>query len=67
MQACVSSGTSHVDISGEFTKGDLFQLIWNGGGFEQQGPLLDSPYNLQWMAEMQNDVLVHRNKLGAIT
>ncbi len=50
-----------------FAKGDLFQLIQNAGGFEQQGPLWDSPYNLQRMAEMQNDVLVHRNKLGAIT
>ncbi len=49
-----------------FAKGDLFQLIWNVGGFEQQGPLWDSPYNLQQMAEMQNDMLVHRNKLGAI-
>ncbi|MCP4547104.1 MAG: hypothetical protein GY835_11615 [bacterium] len=50
-----------------FAKGDLFQLIHNAGGFKQQGPLWDSPYNLQQMAEMQNDVLVHRNKLGAIT
>ncbi len=48
-----------------FSKGDLFQLIKNVGGFEQQGILWDSPYNLQRMAQMQNEVLVRRTQLGA--
>ncbi len=50
-----------------FDKGDLYQLIKNAGGFKQQGSLWDSPYNLQQMAEMQNDMLVHRSQLGATT
>ncbi len=50
-----------------FAKGDLFQLIKNAGGFEQQVALWDSPYNLQRMAEMQNEVLVCRSQLGATT
>ncbi len=50
-----------------FAKGDLFQLIQNAGGFEQQGILWDSPHNLQWMSKVQNDVLVHRSQLGATT
>ncbi len=49
-----------------FSKGDLFQLIKTAGGFEQQSLLWDSPYNLQRMAEMQNEVLVRRTQLGAI-
>ncbi|MCP4539772.1 MAG: hypothetical protein GY832_21755, partial [Chloroflexi bacterium] len=49
-----------------FAKGDLYQLIKNAGGFKQQSTLWDSPYNLQRMAEMQNDVLTHRTQLGAL-
>ncbi len=30
-----------------FIKGDLYQLIKNAGGFEQQGQLWDSPHNLR--------------------
>ncbi len=48
-----------------FAKGDPYQLIKNAGGFEQQAPLWDSPYNLQRMAEMQNDMLMRRTQLGA--
>ncbi|MCP4545849.1 MAG: hypothetical protein GY835_05205, partial [bacterium] len=50
-----------------FCKGDLFQLIKNAGGFEQNSALWDSPFNLQRMVEMQDNVLAHRNQLGAIT
>ncbi len=50
-----------------FAKGDLYQLIKNAGGFKQRSALWDSPYNLQRMAEMQNDMLVHHTQLGATT
>ncbi len=49
-----------------FAKGDLYQLIKNVGGFEQQSTLWDSPYNLQRMAEMQNDMLMRHTQLGAL-
>ncbi|MCP4548066.1 MAG: hypothetical protein GY835_16505 [bacterium] len=50
-----------------FSKGDLFQLIKNAGGFEQNVNLWDSPYNLQRMAEMQDEMLARHDQLGAIT
>ncbi len=50
-----------------FAKGDLYQVIKNAGGFEQQALLWDSPHNLRQMAGMQNEVLVHRMQLGATT
>ncbi len=48
-----------------FGKGDLFQLVKNAGGFKQRSALWDSPFDLQRMADMQEEVLAHRNQLGA--
>ncbi|MCP4541974.1 MAG: hypothetical protein GY832_33005, partial [Chloroflexi bacterium] len=44
----------------------MYQLIKNAGSFKQQSTLWDSLYNLQQMAEMQNDVLTRRTQLGAL-
>ncbi len=47
-----------------FTKGDLIQLIQNVADFDPQGCLWDSPHNLRRMAQMQDDMLAHRNALN---